>query len=307
MRKRALRSAIAVAAPVPAAHRPPEPARRALAPEVIERIADAAFSSLLAELLTWPKPGLVSHVDSGSHSDMDCRTFHASAVALKPYFGQLAAAGANFAEMGELRAIGIEAEQAMLAATGGINTHRGAIFGIGLLCASAAALRASGPARRPLAPRAVCDFVAHRWGPSIARGPIPLHSHGSRALRRFGAGGARAEAANGFPHVVEIGLPALQGARAFAGDEEAARVQAFFALLATVEDTNLLHRGNFDGMNHAQAAARGFLAAGGVARSNWEAQALEIHQDFVRRRLSPGGCADLLAATVFLDLMGREP
>jgi len=102
-------------------------------------LAAAAVGALLAELETWPKPGLVSHVDSGSHADMDASTFKASAIAIAPFFGHLAVAGAAGSDMDGLREIGVEAERAMLAATGGVNTHRGAIFGLGLLCAAAGA------------------------------------------------------------------------------------------------------------------------------------------------------------------------
>jgi triphosphoribosyl-dephospho-CoA synthase len=266
-----------------------------------QRIGHVAFVALIDELLTWPKPGLVSHVDSGSHDDMDCSTFHASAVALRPFFVRLASAGATMATMEDLRAIGIEAEHAMLVATGGVNTHRGAIFALGLLCAAAAALKSRSRAHESPTAASIAGYVAWRWGNAIVRGPIPLHSHGSAALRRFGAGGARAQAAAGFPHVVEIGLPALRRARTIAQGEEAARVETFFSLLAAVEDTNLLHRGGAEGLDYAREVARQFLETGGVGTEGWEARALEIHLDFVGRRLSPGGCADLLAATILLD------
>jgi triphosphoribosyl-dephospho-CoA synthase len=266
---------------------------------VAERLGDMASASLIAELETWPKPGLVSHVDHGSHDDMDHTTFRRSAAAIRPFFACLALAGAVGAEMERLRQIGRDAEEAMLNATGGVNTHRGAIFGLGLLCAAAGA--ASAESRGTLSAARLRDIVARRWGDDILRGPIPLRSHGSGVLRRFGAGGARAEAAAGFPQLREIGLPALRRGRVLADDEGAARVQAFFALMAEVEDTNLLHRGGAAGLQDAQDAARRFLGDGGVGQGDWEARAVAIHHAFVRRRLSPGGCADLLAGTIFLD------
>ncbi|MGO4125685.1 triphosphoribosyl-dephospho-CoA synthase MdcB [Inquilinus sp. YAF38] len=282
----------------------PRPPISGLPIAVAERLGDIASAALLAELETWPKPGLVSHVDSGSHDDMDHTTFRRSAAAIRPFFARLAIAGAAGAEMERLRRIGRDAEEAMLAATGGVNTHRGAIFGLGLLCAAAGAASAEGaPAR--LSATQLTDIVAQCWGDDILRGPIPLRSNGSGVLRRFGAGGARAEAAAGFPQLREIGLPGLRRGRALAGDEDAARVQAFFALMAEVEDTNLLHRGGGAGLQDAQDAARRFLGDGGVGRGDWEARAVAIHHEFVRRRLSPGGCADLLAATIFLDAVER--
>ncbi|MGI0503638.1 triphosphoribosyl-dephospho-CoA synthase, partial [Burkholderia sp. ZZQ-2] len=107
------------------------------APSEAGRIAELAERSLVLEIETYPKPGLVSHVDTGSHTDMDAATFARSAAVLRPYFAELADAGARDADMAVLRKIGLRAEHAMLAATGGVNTHRGAIFGLGLLCAAA--------------------------------------------------------------------------------------------------------------------------------------------------------------------------
>src|SRR5580692_11160864 len=205
----------------------PRPNSRSTSVHAAEAIAAIAGRCLLLELETWPKPGLVSHVDSGSHTDMDAGTFRSSAVAIQPYLRSLTEAGAQGSGMGRLRIIGLEAETAMFAATGGINTHRGAIFGLGLLCAAAGA-RAGGLAD-PTMP--LGDVVVRLWGRNILDGPVRLHSHGGEARRHYGAGGARVEAAQGFLSVYEVGLPALQwGALIAPGDTEAARVQACFAL-----------------------------------------------------------------------------
>ena len=268
-----------------------------------EAIAAIAVRCLLRELETWPKPGLVSHVDSGSHSDMNFGTFQRSVAAIKPYLHALTEAGAKGRGMGRLRIIGLEAEAAMFAATGGINTHRGAIFGLGLLCAAAGAK--VGGLADPTMP--LGDVVVRLWGRNILDGPVQLHSHGGEARRHYGAGGARAEAAQGFLSVYEIGLPALQwGALIAPGDPEAARVQACFALIASLEDTNLLHRGGMSGLRYAQYAARVFLDDGGVGTRNWRERANVVHQSFVTRRLSPGGSADLLAMTLFIQACEAE-
>jgi triphosphoribosyl-dephospho-CoA synthase len=271
---------------------------------VADYLAAAAVAALLAELETWPKPGLVSHVDSGTHSDMDSSTFKASAIAIAPFFGHLAVAGAVGSDMDGLREIGLEAERAMLAATGGVNTHRGAIFGLGLLCAAAgAAWSASARARWHWRAKVLAATVSQRWGRAILRGPIPLHSHGTNALLQFGAGGARAQAAAGFPIALNVGLPALRLGRGLVGDPEAARVQSFFAILASTEDTNLLHRGGAAGLRYAQEEAAGFLQLGGVEQTEWRERAAAVHRAFIERHLSPGGCADLLAITLFLDAL----
>jgi triphosphoribosyl-dephospho-CoA synthase len=275
---------------------------------VAELIADRAVLALLHELAAWPKPGLVSHVDSGSHTDMDAAMMQCSAEALRPFFSELAVAGRDGADMGQLRTIGLRAEAAMLAATGGINTHRGAIFGLGLLCAAAGAVAEISAEGAAVAPVRLGQVVVQRWAADIQRGPIPLFSHGAAALRRYGAGGARAEAAGGFRSVYEVGWPALRQGRSLQpNDPGAPPVQACFALIAAVHDTNLLHRGGGDGMRYAGEAAASFLLEGGVGAPDWRARAAEVHVAFVSRRLSPGGCADLLAMTLFVDALELGP
>jgi triphosphoribosyl-dephospho-CoA synthase len=274
------------------------PAPKAGGPEGIARLATQC---LRLELATYPKPGLVSHVDSGSHGDMDAETFRASARALDPYFAELAAAGAAGAEMARLRRIGLAAEAAMRAATGGVNTHRGAIFGLGLLSAAAGALGPRPPAG------SLGAHVRARYADAILDGPELLHAPGARARRRHGVGGAPAEAASGFPTLYGTGLPALRRARSLRPETpEAARVEACCALVAALEDTNLLHRGGPEGFAFARAEAARFLAAGGIARDDWVVRAETLHRAFVARRLSPGGAADLLAMTLFVDAWERS-
>jgi triphosphoribosyl-dephospho-CoA synthase len=263
-------------------------------------IAAHAVDCLLLELETYPKPGLVSHIDAGSHTDMDADTLRRSAAALAPYLCALAEAGAQNSGMGRLRVIGIEAEAAMLEATAGVNTHRGAIFGLGLLCAAAGARWGGNvESTAPLG-----SVVARRWGKEIMSGPVTLRSHGLEARRRYGAGGARRQAADGFPSVYGIGLPALKRAATMAPtDAEAVRVHACFSLIAVVEDTNLLHRGGTAGLCFAQSAARSFLDRGGVSQRDWRVRARTVHEAFVQGRLSPGGSADLLAMSLFVQAL----
>lgn len=273
------------------AARPMDPARTSS-----QNIAELAVQALLQELAAWPKPGLVSPLDNGSHRDMDLALLEKSARCLQPFFQRLARAGQGDAPMATLRRIGLDAERRMLAVTGGINTHRGAIFGLGLLCA-AAGRRNWWPSTQSLG-----TLVAERWGAQIMGAPLSAASHGAQALRRYGAGGARWEAASGFASIYRVGQPALrQGLALRPGQSRAAAVHACMALLAEVEDTNLLHRGGRPGAAFAMAQARAFLHRGGVAAEDWQAAALRMHRAFVDKNLSPGGCADLLAMTLFVQ------
>ncbi len=253
-------------------------------------IGRCAARALLRELVTFPKPGLVSRVDNGSHADMNASHFARSALVLRRHFSHAALLGARDADFAALRRWGVAAEVAMRRATGGVNTHRGAIFALGLLCASSGATRAT-----PLG-----EHVRRRWGEDIASHRRDPGSHGSAATRAIGAGGAQAEAAAGFPSVYEVALPAYREILGATDSREAASIQAFFALLASMDDTNLLHRGGVAGLRFAQGSARRFLAEGGMRGKDGLQRAITVHREFVARRLSPGGCADLLAATLFI-------
>lgn len=278
------------------------PACAADAPSASARIGRLAIRSLYREAALAPKPGLVCPDSRGSHEDMDFATFVRSLQALRGYFPAIAARGRQAPALAPLQALGIAAERRMLAATGGVNTHRGAIFNLGLLCAASGLLLAGGGVADA---RAVCRTVARRWGRAILAGlALPpaaaAASHGLIVARRYGCGGARQEAAAGFPAALELGLPAYRDVLAATGDGERAAVQALFALIAGLDDSNLLWRGGREGLACGQRLAADFLAAGGVLAADWRAQAAAIDRAFVARRLSPGGSADLLGVTLFL-------
>jgi triphosphoribosyl-dephospho-CoA synthase len=247
-------------------------------------IARAAVGCLYAELVLYPKPGLVSLVDNGSHTDMTAATFMRSLFTLRHYFRAMVDAGRSDAPFSRLRTLGINAEARMLRATGGVNTHRGAIFSLGLLCAAAGRASAQGLALTPAALRAV---LLINWGDALA-------AHGG------GAGGAREEGALGLPSVFEVGLPALQATLAARRSMRHARIDALFALMAHIDDTNVLHRGGAAGAAAVRGGAQAFIAAGGTARTGWMEQAVALHHAFMHDRLSPGGAADLLAASCFV-------
>ncbi len=277
----------------------------ALPLERLQRIGRAATASLYDELALAPKPGLVSFVDSGSHHDMDARTFMRSLFALRHYFVQMAVLGHGQAPFAELQACGIAAEARMLAATGGINTHRGAVFTLGLLCAAAGAAVRAG--ERPL-PEIVRRMLLKHWGAALAeRATRASGLPGGIAAARHGLQGASHQAAQGFPVLFGTVAPALaQGLRAGVAPE-AARLDALFHAMATLDDTNLVHRGGLAGLRHAQGAARAFLAAGGAAAPGGRTAAWALHRDFVARRLSPGGAADMLAAACWMLRVGAVP
>jgi triphosphoribosyl-dephospho-CoA synthase len=265
-------------------------------------LARAAVRALHLELTLEPKPGLVSLRDSGSHSDMNASTFMRSLFALRHYFERVAQAGAQGEGLAQLQALGMVAEARMLAATQGINTHRGAVFGLGLLCAAAGRLATQGV---PPQASALRVSLLEGWGEALAdkaatvRAAAP-RTNGQKVARAYGLRGALDEAVLGFPAVFEVALPALQSALLAGLGERASRVQALFATLAVLDDTNLVHRGGLAGLQWMRAQAQAFLDAGGVAQPSWQQQARALHLAAVQRRLSPGGSADVLASACWV-------
>ncbi|MFC0396941.1 triphosphoribosyl-dephospho-CoA synthase [Paraburkholderia rhizosphaerae] len=134
----------------------------------------------------------------------------------------------------------------------------------------------------------------------------PVDSHGERARQRYQVGGARREAQDGFPHALDIGLPALAHARERGIGENAARVDALLAIMASLDDTCLLHRAGLPGLQAGQRGARRVLAAGGSSTAAGRAALSALDRALVALNASPGGAADLLAATLFLDKLSRQ-
>jgi triphosphoribosyl-dephospho-CoA synthase len=275
------------------------PDREAVDTRHIARLGQQAVLALYDELALAPKPGLVSFVDSGSHHDMDARTFMRSLFALRHAFPTLAMLGAQGAPFAALEAEGIAAEAQMLAATGGINTHRGAIFTLGLLCAAAGRSAALG---EPATASNLRRTLLGCWASALAsRADRARDSHGARAARAHGLRSAGVEAAEGFPVLFEVVWPCLRDALARGLPPARARLAALHAAMAELDDTNLVHRGGMAGLRHVQQAARTFLADGGADHPDAEARAQALHRDLVERHLSPGGSADLLAAACWLQ------
>jgi triphosphoribosyl-dephospho-CoA synthase len=268
------------------------------------RLADHAVASLVDEAMLTPKPGLVDQRGSGAHADLDLDVMLRSASSLRDTFTRIARRAAGERPGQQLRedlaAIGREGENAMLAATGGSNAHRGAIWSLGLLV-SGAAMDPARPTPRAVASRAAA-IAAHtdRFAPGHS-------TNGARACARYGVRGARGEARSGFPHVVSIGLPALRSGRRHDVGEESARLDALLAIMCSLEDTCLLHRGGPAALVAARRGARRVLDEGGASTPAGRSALLRLDADLLARNVSPGGSADCLAAVLFLDrLSGPE-
>jgi len=264
-------------------------------------LADRAVNALIDEACLTPKPALVDRRGSGAHRDLDLSIMLRSARSLQPAFVALARASSNAQPSQRLREqlarIGREGEIAMMRATGGSNAHRGAIWIVGLLVAGAA-MNPSANLATICSQAAAISHFEDRCAPSAV-----TQTNGARVIQKFGVAGARGQAAEGFPHVLAIGLPALRESRAKGAPENAARLDALLAIIATLDDTCLLHRGGRIALETAQSGASKALQAGGASQAEGYAALLRLDRKLLQLNASPGGAADLLAATLFLDTL----
>ncbi|PCK93246.1 triphosphoribosyl-dephospho-CoA synthase MdcB [Pseudomonas viridiflava] len=268
-----------------------------------EHLADLAVDALMDEANLSPKPALVDRRGNGAHTDLHLGLMHASALSLWPTFKLMAEAAAQFRTVGqplreELGRLGREGEAAMLHTTGGVNTHRGAIWALGLLV-TAAALDVN-----DCTSAAICQRAAH-LALIEDRHVVASNSHGSIVAQRYGAMGAREQAQQGFPAVTNVALPQLQRSRAAGSGEQNARLDALLAIMTTLADTCVLYRAGPEGLQAMQLGAQRVLDAGGSASLAGRRELHELDKQLLALNASPGGAADLLAACLFID--GLEP
>lgn len=264
-------------------------------------------AALLAEVYAAPKPGLVDRLSCGSHHDMSYETFTRSIRAIGPYFKDFmekSAAHPDDLVLPALRAAGQQAEAAMLRATGGINTHKGLIFSLGLI--TACLVRLYKRLGRPPLETDLPDLIG-----LIRYNSVDLTkelcaekdlSHGIRVYRSYGVGGIRQEASDGFPAVFSTGLPSLRQYRTAFEDPDLPLLMTLLRLILVTSDTNLLARGGPEGLAFMRTEAHRILSR---ADHLTEHELLQKFQSFdeaaVKKHLSPGGAADHLALCLFLD------
>jgi triphosphoribosyl-dephospho-CoA synthase len=282
--------------------RPAPPADASAARRLADELADRAVAALAAEATLTPKPGLVDLRGPGAHDDMDVETLIRSAESLRGTFRELAAAGVGSRPGPDIRErlaeIGRRGEAAMMAATGGVNTHRGAIWALGLVVAAAAADPTGTPGDL------VASAAATARHPD-RRAPQPT-TPGSRVRLRYRVPGAVGEAQAGFPHAI-LGLDTLRVRLAAGATPTEARLDALLAIVAVLDDTCLLHRGGVDGLRAAQVGASRALGLGGASTTAGTLALARLDAELTRSRLSPGGSADLLALALLLHALESAP
>ena len=273
-----------------------------------ERVDALATRALLDELDTTPKPGLVDRNNNGSHRDMCPETFEKSAEALRGFWRSCFLCGAETAALpaaeafARLRGLGRGAERRMLSATEGVNTHKGAIFSLGTVCGAVGRLwRPEAPCREAEGILPACGELCRE---AVASDFARLEQEGKggtageRLYLQSGLRGVRGQLAAGLPAVRETGLPVLEACLREGLSRNEAGVTALLHLIARGEDTNMIKRGGAALAEETSLLLRTELKTD--PHPSME-RGRELDELFIRHGLSPGGCADLLAVSYFLQ------
>lgn len=248
-------------------------------------IASLAVAALRSEIDVTPKPGLVDRHDSGAHTDMDHALMSRSIDALHPYFLRLARMGYGevLPQAGDLAEVGKEGEAAMLRATSGVNTHRGALFAVGLAVTAAAHCYYTRSTVTPQELRTCIMELAGGFAP-------PEQTHGWEVRSRYGVGGASAHARAGYPGLFSRWLPFYSEHR----DDENADLKTLLAIMTELDDTNIYFRCGPEAVAKVKQEA-------GALLENFSVSALEdMNRRFSAERISPGGAADMLSLTILI-------
>lgn len=284
--------------------------RLASSDESLAKMSQYLTQAVFLEVCAHPKPGLVTRFSCGSHRDMNILTFAASSAVLARAFSELQDIGmlhdGTPAELlDKARGYGVAAEQEMLRATKGVNTQRGILFTGGLLCAAAGYCQ-----NRRLPKEALTDVVREMTAGIVGRELRQARgvrlTAGERLYQSYGITGIRGEIEAGLPSVTGCGLPALREALAGGASLNDALVHALLSLMTVVEDSNVIWRAGLSAAAEVKETAAAILAAGSIFSAAGRELLARAEAEFPRRRISPGGSADLLSVAIGFYLLENK-
>ncbi|MBR6525360.1 MAG: citrate lyase holo-[Clostridia bacterium] len=264
--------------------------------QFIRKNGELVQRALLYEAITTPKPGLVDCASNGAHHDMNLFHFMESAAMLREYFEKCTLLGMKRAGYEALQLCGMEAEKNMLSQLG-VNTHKGAVFALGILSYARGVCGEDASVESVLSAAAVCG----RYFLQQMEKKNALETGGELQYAKYGITGARGEAASGFETVKKVSLPVFLNALRGGKTLNDAGLCAMIALMAHVQDSNVIRRGGMEAQKWMQSVSAS------LASTSWNHDTLkEIDQQFIEKNISPGGCADLLAVTYYLYFIGED-
>ncbi|MCG9512844.1 triphosphoribosyl-dephospho-CoA synthase [Acinetobacter pittii] len=266
-------------------------------------LASLAIEALIDEVNLTPKPALVDRRGSGAHDDLTLELMERSAKSLGPMFEEMAQAAMHHGEVclalrEDIGEIGRQGEKVMMLATDGVNTHRGAIWALGLMVTAAALARTN---QQYLSAVELCQLAGQIAQFEDRFIPEQALSHGQQVQKKLGILGAKDQAQQGFPTIVNFGLKQFYQSRSKPMKEEFARLDALLAMMTDLTDTCVLYRSGTSGLKRMQQGAQQVLDLGGSSSLEGRRALHLLEIDLLRMKASAGGAADLLAATLFID------
>lgn len=274
-----------------------------LSKEAME-VARLALCSMLYEVSTSPSPGLVSPVSKGAHSDMDFFTFLKSTSSISYYLPIFVQIGIDYDDniLKRLREVGIKAEKDMLKATNGVNTQRGLLFLMGILCACAGSCIKKGLSlnRYNISKECIdiCKDIVKDELYNIDKSK--KLTNGEVLFLKYGIQGIRGEVEKGIPTVLKYGLPSLEDALKNKLCIKDALSHTLINIMTNIEDTTVLNRCGIEGLNRMKSLAIKAMEFGGMKTLEGKNFISFMEEVFIKENISPGGAADILAATLFI-------
>ena len=283
-------------------------------------IEELAYNSVLKELFTTPKPGLVDLADQGSHTDMNIDSFLKSSKAIRPFFSDFFEIGANsFLKKNRfelLRKKGQKAEKNMFEATDGVNTQKGIIFSFALITAAVGEIFSRAELFNSDQISNKISEVIRSWTAGIVEKELTNKvekiingeshfiseanlTHGQVIYLKYGISGARGEAENGFKNIIKYALPEFKQHMNEGYSQNLASIQALISLIAEVDDSNILFRSDLQTLRYIQNKFKKLKENGGVLKKSGRNEYKKLCKQMKEKSVSPGGSADLLAATHF--------
>ena len=276
----------------------------------LQKVGQYLTQAILLEVSTHPKPGLVTRLSNGAHKDMSIFTFMMSSAVLSKAFNDLQDIGqahrGTLAELFcKLRSYGVGAEAELLRVTKGVNTQRGILFAGGIVSAVSGYAMNMGLSRDALLPL-IKEMAAGLVARELKNLDHAAMTAGEKLYYKYGITGIRGEVENGFPSVVNYGLPALEDAFDKGATINDALVHALISLMTVVEDSNVIWRTDYETLLEVQRIAKDILNLGSVFTEKGRMAIAETERYFLQRRISPGGSADLLSVTITLYLFEHK-
>lgn len=276
----------------------------------LQKVGQYLTQAILLEVSTHPKPGLVTRLSNGAHKDMSIFTFMMSSAVLSKAFNDLQDIGhahrGTLAELFcKLRSYGVGAEAELLRVTKGVNTQRGILFAGGIVSAVSGYAMNMGLSRDALLPM-IKEMAAGLVAKELKNLDHAAMTAGEKLYYKYGITGIRGEVENGFPSVVNYGLPALEDAFDKGATINDALVHTLISLMTVVEDSNVIWRTDYDTLLEVQRIANNILSLGSVFTEKGRMAIAETERCFLQRRISPGGSADLLSVTITLYLLEHK-